>query len=342
MCILLPIFCAEGAWGQGLAVATPTGTAQTRPPSGLRITANVKTNFSGTNFGQVGCDANGDVYVRNYDASPKFMRAAVQRIGADGATSGHFGIADASLDGVINDFFVTARGPVYLLAWAQDIIRPGYHSYVLKFAPDGSLESMVRLQASDHVLPAHIAVFESGEILMTGRDRYTPFTAVFTSGGGAVKEIFEPEDAELGKRAQAGDTDVLAYSNVGNDAVDLGSAALGSDGNAYLMRRTSPALVYVISSNGAVVRKLYVGADGSSAFPKQIHAFPGGLALSFESEGGARALKVVSLEGKSLASYSVNAASFGDLACYLPPRFLFLAGANGDSGFEYRIWAEPK
>jgi hypothetical protein len=158
----------------------------------------------------------------------------------------------------LENFFVASDGRVDLLAWAQARDHPGYHAYVVKFAANGSLESKIQIEMPEHTLPGHIAVFRSGEILVSGRNRFTPFTGVFASNGKLIKEILEAEDEELGRRAQAGDADVLAHSNVGNDAVDLGGVVAGSDGNAYLMRRTSPALIYVVSSRGEVIRKLHI------------------------------------------------------------------------------------
>jgi hypothetical protein len=256
--------------------------------------------------------------------------------------SGSFDIADAALDGHLEGFFVSSDGKVYLLAWAQPADHPGYQAYVVKFAANGALESKIQIEMPEHTLPGHIAVFKSGEILISGRNRFTPFTGVFTSNGKLIKGISEPEDEELRRRAQAGDADVLAGStNAGNDAVDLGGVVAGSDGNAYLMRRTSPALIYVVSSRGELIRKLHIPTDGSLMFPQDIHSFPGGLVLSFAKDGGDMVLQVVDLEGNPVATYGLGRSGFaGKLACYAPPAFTYFDTSSEDDEHLYK--AQPK
>jgi hypothetical protein len=351
LAILVPtaIYAQENAAGNTPPATVAAHAAPRDMPPTLHVSADVRTQFPGTNFGQVTCDEEGNVYARKYDTTgnpPKFMRAPVQKIKVDGRLSESFGVGDALLDAVVNGFFAASDGKVYLLAWAQATGHPGYSAYVVKFAADGSMESKIQIDGEQRFLPAHIAVFKSGEILISGRDRYTPFTGVFTPSGKLIRQISEPEDEELRKRAEAADPDVLAYSNVGNDAVDLGGVAGGSDGNVYLMRRTNPALIYVISARGKVVRKLQINTEDSLMLPAGLQSFPGGLAVLFASrEGGkARVLRVVDLEGNPVATYQIeNGLRLGDLGCYAPPTFTFLRAAEDDvHGFMYLSKVEPR
>ncbi|MGA8737050.1 MAG: hypothetical protein WB558_24255 [Terriglobales bacterium] len=295
LAMLVPVeICAQNAASSNAPPETVAAQAASSPS--LHVIANVRSQFLGTNFGQVVCDANGNVYARKYDVSvygSAFERAPVQEIGADGRLSVSFGVPDALPDASVSDFFVASDGRVYLLASAREAEPPGYGAYVLRFAANGALESKIRVDTEERFSPVHIGVFKSGEILITGRQgkmNYAPFTGVFSSTGGLIKTIFEPEDEDLRLRAQAGDEDVLAHSNFGNEAVDLGSVAAGSDGNMYVMRRTSPALIYVISSRGSMVRKLHVSADDPAMFPRALEPFAGGLVVMFGRRGmGARA-----------------------------------------------------
>lgn len=159
-----------------------------------------------------------------------------------------------------------------------------------------------------------------------------------------LRQISEPEDEELRKRAEAADPDVLAYSNVGNDAVDLGDVALGSDGNAYLMRRTSPALIYVISTHGKVVRKLQIKTEDSLMLPSGLQSFPGGLVVGFSRKGGGRVLNLVDWDGNAVATYKLGEdLALGDLGCYAPPIFTFLGAAKDEPhGYTYLQKVEPK
>ncbi len=308
--------------------------------STLEMISNSKTQFQGTNLGQVSCDAHGNLYARKYDDSgsgPALDRTPVQQIKPDGTLSLSFALPRTLSEGIISDFFVASDGSVYLLGWARTNVPDVYGSHVLRFAASGALEADVQLEAGQRFFPSHIAVFRSGEILVTGRQGemdHSPFTAVFTSAGKLIRTVFEPEDEELRQRAIAGDPDVLARSNFGNEAVDLGGTTQGDDGNVYVLRRTSPALIFVIYSQGIVVRKLRVDAGDSSAFPRTLQAFSGGLVIVFgkPSVGGSRTLKVVSFKGETVARYVLDdTLRLGDLACYTPPTFTFLTPTKDDA-----------
>jgi hypothetical protein len=324
--------CAQNATTKN----APPFRAQLTSPATLQIVSDAKINFPG--FGPVECDANGNIYARKDDGSlgREFMRAPVEKLRADGGTSGSFGLEGTGLDGHVEGFFVDSDGEVYLLAWAHAIDQAGYHLYVVKFGAGGSLESKIQLDLSNRVLAGLIAVFKSGEILISGRDKFTPYTGVFASSGKLIKEIYEPEDEELRIRAQKGDPDVLANSNFGNEAVERGGVVVGSDGNAYLMRHTSPALIYAISSHGEVIRKLRINTDG---LPQDIHSFAGGLVLWFTRSGGSP-LRIVDLEGNPVANYGFPSGFAGTLACYAPPSFTFFDTTSKDD--EHLYTAQPK
>lgn len=335
--MLVPVL----AHGQKKEMAKPA------PATALRFLASTETQFPGSTFGHVTCDEGGNVYARKYDGTDdSVLHAPVRRIGADGRVTQSFGVADASPD-LVQGFFVASDGKVSLVAWAGARVHSGNRAYVMEFEANGSPKSTIQVDTEEWFLPAHIAVFKSGEFLLSGRRGSRPFTGVFTPDGKLISTIFEPEDEELQKRAEAGDPDVqVTESNSSNDAVDLGGVAVGSDGNAYLMRRTSPALIYVISARGEVIRKLRINADESLRwFPEQLQSFPGGLVVLFDNRAGdTRVLKAVDLQGNPIASYGIGGdPRVGVLACYAPPTFTFLDTTETDGhGYMSLSKLEPK
>ena len=96
----------------------------------------------------------------------------------------------------------------------------------------------------------------------------------------------------------------------------LGDVAAGSDSNVYLLRGTTPALVYVISPAGDVVRKLRVIDAGDPSFVAgDIKSFAGRL-IGFN--GPNSLVMVTDLEGKTIATYTVDRhkPDWPTLACY--------------------------
>jgi hypothetical protein len=96
-----------------------------------------------------------------------------------------------------------------------------------------------------------------------------------------VKEIYEPEDEEARLKAENGDT-AYTRSNAGNRFVGFGDVAAGSDGNVYLLRGTSPALVYVVSPAGQVLRKLHIDPGTPDFVAGEIKLHAGRLAIGFK------------------------------------------------------------
>src|SRR5262249_3461590 len=84
-----------------------------------------------------------------------------------------------------------------------------------------------------------------------------------------------------------------------------GDAALGLDGNAYLLRATSPALIYVISPRGEVLRKLRVASPGPGLTAQGLKAASEKLAISFlEADSFSGSITVVDYQGNLLGEYT--------------------------------------
>ncbi len=127
-------------------------------------------------------------------------KLAIQKITPDGERSRNFKVSDAGPGIDAMDFYVTGTGKVYEEAWD----RLG-RIHVLEYLADGTLQSNVILDTEPPVFPYQIAVFESGEWLVSGlhgRDLFTPFTAVFDSEGKLIKKIYETEDEDSRKKSR--------------------------------------------------------------------------------------------------------------------------------------------
>jgi hypothetical protein len=221
------------------------------------VKIDVPTTHSGTQSRGGVCDGAGNLYVRrNESEKPSQERAAlpIQKISPEGNLAGSFRVLDAlpntrtdgGVDVVGRSVFATTDGRVFQAAIARDGV------FVVEFAPDGTVKAKTKLATGPATPPWLLAVFKSGEYLLTattGIDNLTPFTAVFSTDGRLVKTIYEPEDEEARRKASPTDWKSRPIGTVGGaDFVSKGDVAAGSDGNVYLLHGTaSPALVYVIS-----------------------------------------------------------------------------------------------
>jgi hypothetical protein len=249
---------------RGASLASPPLPAES---TNLEVTAETKVPFLGGLAGRAKCDAEGNVHLRPTDGET-FERyhptsaLPIRKIKPDGSLAGSFSVADAWPGLWAIDFFVTADGKVYQAARSET----DRSVYLVSYLPNGSPGSKIRLDA-DLFVPYQLAVFPSGEFLVSGihgAENRTPFTAVFSADGKLVKEIYESEDEDSRRRAEAGEVGFRPNAiDSSNDFIAKGDVAAGSDGNVYLLRAASPALVYVISSKGEVVRKLRIESPGS-------------------------------------------------------------------------------
>jgi hypothetical protein len=214
-----------------------------------------------------------------------------------------------------SDFFVTSDGIIYLASHRL----ADQSAYVVRFSPNGD-RILIALDFQ-RFWPRQIVVFGSGEMMLSGTNgpsNHTPFTALFAADGKLLKKIYEPEDEDARKRAEALDPNYV-YKESDNTTVVTGDAVLGSDGNAYLLRSVSPALIYVISSKGVVVRKLRVESPAPRLVAQGLRSADGKLAISFlEPFSTVGSVSVVDLNGILLSELVSNdkTTNFGLPGCY--------------------------
>ena len=305
-----------------------------RPSGSVELSLGSSLDF----VGAPKCDGSRNVYARPVSvAGGDYFLAPIRAVSQDGKLEGTFNLTKAWPDAIGRGIFVDADGGLY---WAA--IAPG-GVYVVQFAKDGSVKSKTKLETQGFFDPWHLVVYESGRRLVSGivgKNQRTPYTAIFESDGKLVKRIYEPEDEDAKKKAEANDTEFTHDAVRGNLFVDHGDISLGSDGNAYLLHGTSPALVYVISPTGELIRKMRIGTNSSGLPFRSIESYAGWLAVGLARFGRIE-VHVTNLEGTPIASYAMDTdkSDIPRLACYDARGFTFVTAASGGSA--HVVTAKP-
>jgi hypothetical protein len=164
-----------------------------------------------------------------------------------------------------------------------------------------------------------------------------------------LKQISLEDDGEIYDLTKARDPKLTSVAvPASNRAVAWGRAEAAKDGNVYVMRWMSPALIYAISGGGAVVRKFSVDPGDKALMPVMMHVSGGRIAVLFRNEATReQSVKVVNLEGEEIANYDASPhdekmAIGAAFACYFAKqtRFIFLA-SDDDRRIMLRAF-EPK
>lgn len=279
------------------------------------------------------CDESGNVYVRparraKADAD-EYIVAPIKEVTSEGKLTGTFQLpAD---EGFGRGIFVDTKATVYLAGNGPGGI------YVFEFAKDGSVKSETKLETGTrgYIDLYHIAVFESGRLLVsgvTGKDLRTPYAALFEANGKLVKLISEAEDEDARRKAELGDTEFTHNDERGNIFAEFGDVTLGSDGNVYLLHGTSP-LVYVISPAGEVLRKMRIGADSDLLF-RSIKSYKDRLTIALSTFGHIE-VRVTNLNGVPIGTngWDSDKADVLGLACYDARGFTFVSVASSESAY---------
>lgn len=288
------------------------------------------------------CDTEGNLYIRKF-ATDRPLLGPVVKIDPDGKRTALFdpaGFSQLSLDRA-DSFSPSPDGGMYQIA-QSGVLKP--RIYVLHFSSDGSPSSPARLDADLEVYT--FAAFADGNFLVSGvkrdaqdkKDRGRNFTAVFSADGRelALLSFDKAVRAEQNSRTRAGARQrPAAKTPDSTPTLDLADAEVGIDGNLYVMRRSSPALVYVIASSGKIMKTLKIGGAGQRAMPSAFHVSGNRLAVSFWNEESERQTVVVAdaQTGRQVASYADPVGLGPSFACYSANEgaFIFLKLGEGNA-----------
>ena len=303
------------------------------------------------------CDGDGNLYIRKV-ATDRPLLGPVVKIDPDGKRVALFdpvAFSQLALDRA-DAFSPASDGGMYQVA-QSGVVKP--RIYVLHFSSDGSTSSPALLAADFEVYT--FAAFASGNFLASGverdlqnkNDRGRNFTAVFSADGRELAQLSFEESRgprKAGAKPNTGGSQPAAaqtkaqseaQNEVQNDAekaapgLDLADAEVGSDGNLYVMRRSSPALVYVIAPSGKIMQTLKIAAPLPGSAPNAFHVSANRLAISFGNEESQSQTIVVAdaQTGRRIASYSDPTGLETSFACYSANEgvFTFLKLGEGNA-----------
>lgn len=316
----------------------------------------------------VKCDADGNLYIRRFAMNP--LLGPVIKIDSDGKASGLFDPAVfASLALTRVDAFSPASdGGIYQIA-QSGIIKP--RVYVLHYSSDGSASSPSRLDADFEVYT--FAAFPDGNFLVSGvqrdpmdkNDHGRGVTEVFSADGRELAQLTFQEPKQKAPKAASTVAASSAKSGPGATntqvrkgappepakapdkpagALDLKDAEISRDGNLYVMRTSSQALIDVIAPGGKIVKTLKIASPLASGGPNSFHVSENRIAVLFMNNNNNEqtAIVVVDAEtGSKIAAYS-NTAGLGSFACYSANDGVFTFLKHGDGNVIEVIRAEAQ
>jgi hypothetical protein len=302
-------------------------------PATLAVVQSFPTQQQGALVAQqVRCDDDSNLYLRLVP-SPSYKVGAqpIVELSPKGESLTTYSAQGSDSSLYLIDFNVSLSGHVYGIGADHEGI------YLVTFDSDGKIKTKSKLEMS--FVPSKIAGFESGQYLISGVDRgtreqpinHTPFTGLFDSDGKLLKKISLVDDQKI---KDAADRDNKGGAGGAappeNLAIAWGAAAPGYDGNVYLMRRVDPAIVYVISAGGEVIRRLSIPPPQAGMLPESIESTANGLVISFTNDQNVSILIVDPIKGDRRAEYSSPPEVGAALGCYAGQQnFLFLGSQKG-------------
>jgi hypothetical protein len=296
-----------------------------------RVPVSVPGDYHGGIAFPTACDEQGRLYVKLVKAGPG-MVGPLFRLSSKGVVEAEFDTSGA----LINRYAVRPNGGVIMMH------TDGRIKFVDNFAPDGTRESSVALERPpDPFFPSQLAVFHSGEILISGlqyQPGYKAATAIYDPTGRLVKQLVLDGDVDI---ERAIDKDTRSQQQ-NTSAIDTSVAITGDDGLVYLMRATSPASVYAISAAGDVVRKIVVSPPTSTGSPYfGLRVVKNRLVVKFsrscDSTADSNSCRsstyavVDATTGQRLAAYEADKEAADTMACYAPDpdRFFIFSDRQG-------------
>jgi hypothetical protein len=345
----------------------------------LRTTSTITlgNEITGAFMPPVKCDADGNLFIRKFATNRPL--GPVIKIDQEGKPTALFSpdrFPDLKLDRIIA-FFPAADGGIYQVA--QSSISKTRSAFVLHYSSDGSPSSPTRLDAEFEIYT--FAAFSDGNFLISGTERDPldkndhgrPVTKVFSPDGSELAQLsFEEKKA----KKKTGGAAPISNANATNAATppqsqtstnssgaqpdgppppprpgasetsvasfDLKDAEASRDGNLYVMRSSSQALVNLISSGGKITKTLKIPAPLPGAVPVSFHVSENRLALLFgDRDQKSVAIAVVDAQtGRRIALYS-GSTDLGSFACYSANDGVFTFLKHGDKSTLEITRAEP-
>jgi len=336
----IAVLCASITWV--LADSQGQNAGQNATSRSLQVTEVVPTEID-----QVGtvvpdqCDADGNIYLRPYGANLRFGWGDIVKLSSKGKKLATFS-PQQDLDPTAA--FVARDGGVYVMAAHEEREneadarraerRPWTppEIYILHYRQDGQFDKKTKLAAS--FLPSgSFVVFPSGEILVSvieqtdaGKPTSAPFTGLFDQSGTLLKKISGKEDDWIVKAVESHDAAKVDLGKGSNPAIARGQAVVGSDGNAYIMRRSDPAVVYVVSAGGVIVRTLKLSSGDPPLSPSIMAENNGQLAVLFQNFGPSESRIGIfdARNGEELEMVEVGPTFGSAMTCFNPPNFTFI------------------
>ena len=263
-----------------------------------------------TGFADISCDEDGNIFLGLDGPSAP----AIRKFNPKGELATLFqpyGNPDIDIM-TLGNYAVTADGELYLQASPKD--GKPWH-VILVFKSDGSYKTNIKLDPGFGWTPASLAVFANGNILITGQKVFRDqtrmqdaFTGIFRSDGRLLKTIDLEDDAHLHDLAKSGPpkSPLVATSN---RAVTWGMMRAARDGNIYVLRALSPAIIYAVSPSGETVRRFTVDPDDASMLPFQMLISGTNISVLFTNlESHDSVMKIEDLEGKEINTYKISRA----------------------------------
>ena len=177
----------------------------------------------------------------------KFDVVKIAPDGSQKATYSYSGVAD-----IKDDTLLAASAGDHEEMY--ELLRAPGQRVLLRLSENGQLESRTEIDAPEPFAPAQLEVLPNGTLFVsgtligdkTGHGAGEPVNALYDASGRWLKEIRLKNDSGLLKQP------LKTADRIGsqNRAVHFGRTTVGNDGNLYVMRATSPAMVYVISPEG--------------------------------------------------------------------------------------------
>ncbi|HEX3105742.1 MAG TPA: hypothetical protein VHQ22_14955, partial [Terriglobales bacterium] len=324
--LILIITLAGGCWAQAPAgtaenesakvradtkFGTDSKTAKAAEPPYLTVVETITSPTEiGNGFAGLSCDEDGNIFL-GLDGS---SAPAVRKLNPKGELATLFKpYSNPDIDLMnVGNYAVTGDGELYILASPKD--GNPWH-IILVFRSDGSYKTNIKLDPGFGWTPASLAVFANGNILITGQKVYRDqkrmqeaFTGIFRSDGRLLKTIELEDDTHLHDLAKSGPpTSPLIPTS--NRAVSWGMMRAARDGNIYVMRALSPAIIYAVSPSGETVRRFTVDPDDASMLPLQMLISGNNISVQFTNlESHDSVVKIADLQGKEINTYKISRA----------------------------------